>query len=87
MFKVQNQAWPAFYGTWPYAQISNNLLLGNLSYSTESRVFFIFLQIKGHNQMQDERTDGYTMTGKSLCPERLMVPRPWGIETKYIIKR
>jgi len=36
MFKVQNQAWPAFYGTWPYAQISNNLFLGNLSYSTET---------------------------------------------------
>jgi hypothetical protein len=32
-------------------------------------------------------TSGIPMTGKSLCPERLMVPRPWGIETKYIIKR
>jgi hypothetical protein len=72
MFKVQNQACPAFYGTWPYAQISNNLLLGNLSYSTETRIFFIFLQIKGHN--------------KILCPERLMVPRPWGIEKNISAK-
>ena len=75
MFKVQNQAWPAFMvpGLMHKFQIIC-FSIGNWSYSTETWIFFIFLQIKGHNQMQHERTDGYTiMTSKSLCPERLMV--------------